>query len=66
MPRGTVTDWLELVGLLLVVAAIAAQVAVFSVPASLAVAGVLLIVVSAVVAWRAPHKAVPRAEDEVG
>jgi hypothetical protein len=51
--RSSVTSWLEVIGLLLLVLAAAVEVGRFALPAGLATGGALLIVESAFLTWRA-------------
>lgn len=50
--RSLLTTWLDLLGMLLVIAAAAVWVATWSLPAALAVAGIGLLGVSWLVDWR--------------
>ncbi len=54
------STWLDLAGSLLVIAGVSLFVAFRSIPAALVVAGVLLLLLSLLVDWRAARESVPQ------
>ena len=54
------STWLDLAGSLLVIAGVSLFVAFWSIPAALVVAGVLLLLLSLLVDWRAARESVPQ------